>query len=180
MTGNGRTIKRAKVNFLRRLTKNELSDVEIVDGNFIVTKDGGLYTDFEGKRVELIQSLKADEIFPINKVEIFYDNLDHSDYLGYSWELISQGRVPVGLDVNDTDFNEIGKLGGEKKHKLTVDEMPAHTHGISTMGGSELASGYSYVNGGGYNNAFTQATGGNQPHNNMQPYIVMAFWRRVA
>ena len=46
MTGNGRTIKRAKVNFLRRLTKNELSDVEIVDGNFIVTKDGGLYTDF--------------------------------------------------------------------------------------------------------------------------------------
>lgn len=81
MTGNGRTIKRAKVNFLRRLTKNELSDVEIVDGNFIVTKDGGLYTDFEGKRVELIQSLKADEIFPINKVEIFYDNLDHSDYL---------------------------------------------------------------------------------------------------
>ena len=129
MTGNGRTIKRAKVNFLRRLTKNELSDVEIVDGNFIVTKDGGLYTDFEGKRVELIQSLKADEIFPINKVEIFYDNLDHSDYLGYSWELISQGRVPVGLDVNDTDFNEIGQEVYYLLHGVTAHAL-GRDHGV--------------------------------------------------
>lgn len=151
--------------------KTEWKDGEtIVNETNMKNIENGIYLNRE-----LLNAL-----LPINKVELFYDDLDHSNYFGYTWELISQGRVPVGLDVNDTDFNEIGKIGGEKKHKLTVNEMPAHTHGISTMGGSELASGYSYANGGSYNNAFTQATGGNQPHNNMQPYIVMAFWRRVA
>lgn len=151
--------------------KTEWKDGEtIVNETNMKNIENGIYLNRE-----LLNAL-----LPINKVELFYDDLDHSNYFGYTWELISQGRVPVGLDVNDTDFNEIGKIGGEKKHKLTVDEMPAHTHGISTMGGSEFASGYSYVNGGGYNNAFTQTIGGNQPHNNMPPYIVMAYWKRVA
>lgn len=63
-------------------------------------------------------------LLPINKVELFYDDLDHSNYFGYTWELISQGRIPIGLDANDTDFNEIGKIGGEKKHKLSKEELP--------------------------------------------------------
>lgn len=151
--------------------KTEWKDGEtIVNETNMKNIENGIYLNRE-----LLNAL-----LPINKVELFYDDLDHSNYFGYTWELISQGRIPIGLDTNDTDFNEIGKIGGEKKHKLIVNEMPAHTHGISTMGGSAIASGYSYVNGGGYNDAFTQATGGNQPHNNMPPYIVMAFWKRVA
>ena len=33
-----------------------------------------------------------------------------------------KGRVPVGLDSEDTDFNTLGKTGGEKTHKLKIDE----------------------------------------------------------
>lgn len=151
--------------------KTEWKDGEtIVNETNMKNIENGIYLNRE-----LLNAL-----LPINKVELFYDDLDHSNYFGYTWELISQGRIPIGLDANDTDFNVIGKIGGEKKHKLTVDEMPPHTHGISTMGGSAVASGYSYINGGSYNNAFTQTTGGNQPHNNMPPYIVMAYWKRVA
>jgi microcystin-dependent protein len=40
-----------------------------------------------------------------------------------------RGRVPVGYDVGETEFNALGKSGGEKTHILTVAEMPAHNHG---------------------------------------------------
>ena len=60
------------------------------------------------------------EPFPINKVEVFFDDLDHSNFLGYTWEMVSQGRFPVGLDTNDTDFNIIGKTGGEFFESLSA------------------------------------------------------------
>ncbi len=39
-----------------------------------------------------------------------------------------KGRVPVGYDASQTEFNTIGKTGGEKTHTLSVNEMPSHTH----------------------------------------------------
>lgn len=43
-----------------------------------------------------------------------------------------KGRVPVGLDDNDVDFNGLGKKGGEKTHLLTDDEIPSHNHSATT------------------------------------------------
>ena len=40
-----------------------------------------------------------------------------------------RGRVPVGKST-DTDFNELGKTGGEKEVTLTVEQMPAHRHDL--------------------------------------------------
>lgn len=39
-----------------------------------------------------------------------------------------KGRVPVGLDTSQTEFNTLGKTGGAKTHTLTINEMPSHTH----------------------------------------------------
>lgn len=124
------------------------------------------------------------EAFPINKVEVFFDAKDHSNFLGFQWEMISQGKMPIGLNVNDLDFNSIGKIGGEKTHTLTVNEIPEHRHeqyGTTANGGSSyqspiIANAYSAHATG----AYTANVGGGQAHNNMPPYIVMAFWRRVA
>lgn len=84
-------------------------------------------------------------------------------------------RVPVGLDTSDEDFDTIGKIGGEKEHTLTIDEMPSHKHGYdydqtegSNTGG--LKTGTNNVYGG-----TTKATGGGQPHNIMQPYTVTCY-----
>lgn len=38
------------------------------------------------------------------------------------------GRVPVGFDVTQSEFDFLGKTGGAKTHTLTVNEMPSHTH----------------------------------------------------
>lgn len=127
------------------------------------------------------------EAFPINKVEIFFDDLDHSNFLGCTWEMISQGRVPVGLDTSDTDFNIIGKTGGEKTHKLTFGELPSGVVGGGTNNRSWAIAAWGDFSGSAYvttTNNDSHNTNSNgisgQPHNNLQPYIVMAFWRRIA
>lgn len=38
------------------------------------------------------------------------------------------GRVPVGYDAVQGEFNAVGKVGGAKTHQLVTSEMPAHTH----------------------------------------------------
>lgn len=119
------------------------------------------------------------EAFPINKVEVFFDALDHSDFLGFSWERIAEGKFPVGYNSNDSDYNQIGKTGGEKMHKLTIDEIPPHSHN-SYYSASVLDGGtwWSQANSG--NTVPTSKTGGGKPHENRPPYIVMAFWQRIA
>jgi len=39
-----------------------------------------------------------------------------------------QGRIPVGQDTAQTEFDVLGETGGSKTHVLTVDQMPIHTH----------------------------------------------------
>lgn len=39
-----------------------------------------------------------------------------------------KGRVAVGLDSSQTEFNVLGEVGGAKTHTLTESEMPTHTH----------------------------------------------------
>lgn len=39
-----------------------------------------------------------------------------------------KGRIPVGRDSSQTEFDTLGEIGGAKTHTLTVSEMPSHTH----------------------------------------------------
>ena len=126
-------------------------------------------------------------IFPVGQIVIKGDNEDYSNWLGFTWERTAVGKVLVGIDSTDTDFNTIGKNGGEKTHTLTIDEMPKHRHTqISANSGSSGLTGTTYTGLGwstGNNeslNTAMQNTGGSQPHNNLQPYQVVAYWKRIA
>lgn len=39
-----------------------------------------------------------------------------------------KGRVAVGLDSSQTEFDTLGETGGAKTHTLSISEMPSHTH----------------------------------------------------
>ena len=87
-------------------------------------------------------------------------------------------RVPVGMDETDTDFDELGNTGGEKEHILTEAEMPKHRHNkldavIYAPTGTN--SGVSYNSPSSTTVMNTDYAGGDQPHNNLQPYIVTNF-----
>ena len=97
------------------------------------------------------------------------------------------GKVPVGLDSNDTDFDTLGETGGEKEHTLTVNEMPEHKHqGIEWLGNSQynislnsgsLATGYkmTWTGSSDTSKIQTASAGGSQPHNIVQPYLVVNY-----
>lgn len=101
-------------------------------------------------------------------------------------------RVAVGRDINDSDFNILGNKGGEKTHKLSVNEMPTHGSHINTgdaVLGTGNFQGYlkntvmtTYSNTRGWDlyrgDEITPTghdEGGSQSHNNLQPYIVTNF-----
>lgn len=144
---------------------------------------------------QVVNSL-ANLFFPIKKVVIFNDNDDHSNYLDFTWERIASGKMLVGIDSADTDFNTIGKTGGEKEHTLTIDEMPSHSHdmdeeafggggyknkmGIRQDGGGSSHLVPQYAQTTGYSTYKPTDTGGGQAHNNMPPYQVVALWQRIS
>lgn len=125
-------------------------------------------------------------VFPIGSTYITQTNTNPSTILKFgTWERV-KGKVLVGLDEDDTDFNEIGKTGGEKKHTMTVAEMASHNHTVvaRSVAGSSTASvssgaGLSVPNPTG--EIVIGNTGNSQPFNIMQPYEVVGYmWKRIS
>ena len=87
------------------------------------------------------------------------------------------GKVPVGYDPTDTDFNPVGHTDGEKTHTLTIEEMPSHNHSRNYYSSDWCANGTKS----GYHGSdtgtkkVTGSTGGGQAHNNLQPYAVIKY-----
>ena len=109
-------------------------------------------------------------------------------YSGTTWVAWGSGRVPVGVNTNDSDFNTAEKTGGEKTHTLTQSQMPAHTHtgkgyGLLINKADSGGDGQSMTFGtGSYNRRYantTDSVGGGTAHNNLQPYITCYMWKRT-
>lgn len=94
-----------------------------------------------------------------------------------------KGKVPVGKDSSQSEFNILNKIGGEKTHKLTINEIPSHNHVMSAVRQWNSSGGYPWVaNGEVYKaieNGVTTSVGGSQSHNNLQPYIVVNYIIKV-
>lgn len=114
-----------------------------------------------------------------------------------------RGRFPLG--VNTTALGEmesditnysgisgvysLGAEGGEEYHRLTIGELPTHTHSAPTTNGVAAAAGTGFELGGwngtavvsstgydyGARAAPTEATGSNELHNNMPPYTAFQY-----
>lgn len=102
-----------------------------------------------------------------------------------------QGRVPVdnGTDPFGNPYT-LGQRGGEPAHTLTVNELPAHVHtatgAVTAIGNLPSPANNVWAANGAspygpatdasvMNAAAVTATGGSQPHSNLQPYLVLVF-----
>ena len=112
-----------------------------------------------------------------------------------TWEQI-QGRFLWASN----QAHPAGSTGGEETHKLTVNEMPSHSHtsklcGITSTGPGAAQEGDFYrtahwnrfqTEGSNVHDYYgmgtltPQSVGGGQPHNNMPPYLSVDMWRRTA
>jgi microcystin-dependent protein len=116
-----------------------------------------------------------------------------------------KGKVVVGVDAGQTEFDVLGETGGEKTHVLTSGEMPSHTHiqdahnhvqtphahdiqygngsgvtsgttrNIQQNSGSTLGTSQSATVPLAAATATNQNTGGGGAHNNLQPYIALNY-----
>lgn len=135
-----------------------------------------------------ITNLEGKQAFAIGMV-IRYDQplsvLPPAGWIDFNPEN-EQGRVWVARSESDYDFG-LGSTGGEKTHLLKTDELPEHDHlqGSEALyndyGGGSVVGQRSYPNGDrtAYRNQKTSKTGGNLPHNNLQPYVAVRYIKYV-
>lgn len=120
-----------------------------------------------------------EQIYPIGIVLTFGVSTNPATLLGIgTWTAIA-GKVIVGIDAGQTEFDTLDEIGGSKTHTLAISEIPAHTHTYDAMSGGSATG-----NGGNSNmlaNGSTSGSaGGGGSHNNLQPYQVKYVWQRTA
>ena len=94
-----------------------------------------------------------------------------------------KGRVPVGVDSGQTEFDTLGETGGAKTHTLTNAEAPSHNHSVRSQSGNYPSSNFADLgfmrsgasNYGLDNGANIGPSGGDGAHNNLQPYIALNY-----
>lgn len=132
--------------------------------------------------------INIDFIYPIGTIYETTSTVHPNVLFGGTWEEYGRGRVTVGLYPTWTETSYIGQMGGEKEHILTTNEIPSHNHANPCAihnGGdagnyrSLFATNTDFWSKADWNNK-TADTGGGQAHNNMQPYIVVYRYRRIA
>lgn len=139
--------------------------------------------DFE-TRLKALETKKSP--IPIGLIAIW--GKPASELIPEGWKECTdlRGRFPLGWNPDDEDFNELGKVGGEKTHTLTIDEIPTHTHSYEDIYYSENYGTVALPNNIGSNKTdndnrgmqmrrTSYATGGDKPHNNMPPYRIVKY-----
>ena len=132
-----------------------------------------------------------DRIYPVGSIYISTSpTFNPQNVWGGTWKKTADGRCLIG--ANST--YPLGSTGGEATHTLSNNEMPSHDHSLSdwamswkqngakgevNLGVSATADAWSN-NRGYFKSQTSKATGGSQPHNNMQPYLAVYIWERTA
>ena len=149
-------------------------NLEVADSNDLNLKLTG---GDKGLRLHMLET-----IYPVGSIYINAGVATNpGTLLGFgTWTAFGTGRTIVGVDSSDTDFDTVRETGGAKTHQLSISELPAHTHNVS-MSTSDVDGDFlSEGNNTGISTFTTTSTGGDQAHNNLQPYITAYMWRRTA
>ena len=123
-----------------------------------------------------------DIIYPIGSVYLSLIEINPTNLFGGTWEQIKDTFLLAA-----GDSYAAGDTGGETEHTLTVDEMPSHNHYLkgASMAVSDYFGGSTNDYGITHNGTAQQTndlthTGGDQPHNNMPPYLAIYMWKRIS
>lgn len=147
-------------------------------------------TDYERIKREYDLSLLqknrlTDKIYPVGSIYMSVNEVSPAVLFGGVWERIENAFLLAASSAHPT-----GERGGEERVALSEAEMPSHYHGnIHCSLGQYLSAAYGEgttgnagitVNSGNSNYRYvTDSKGGNQPHNNMPPYLSVCMWVRI-
>lgn len=112
----------------------------------------------------------------VGKIIIDTKNVNPATYLGFgTWQLWGAGRVPVGVNIADNDFNTVEKTGGSKylqkhSHKIVRSK---NTFGVGAYPNYQIATDSN-------NSNYETKESGTGDSGNLQPYITCYMWKRVS
>ena len=116
-------------------------------------------------------------LFPLGYIYITTSSTSPAEIFGGTWE-----RIKDVFLLAASNLYRVGSTGGEATHKLTIEEMPSHSHELNDIGvnwssgpreySAQVSSQSSRV-------IETNKVGGDQAHNNMPPYLAVYMWRRI-
>jgi len=130
-------------------------------------------------------------IYPVGSIYMSVNSTNPGTLFGGTWAAWGAGRVPVGINTSDADFNTVEKTGGTKTHThglsagfakvaLSIDGWLAiarkatatwtKTHKMTgTVSGEDTTFAYG-----------TELGGNTDSGSSLQPYIVCYMWKRTA
>lgn len=141
-------------------------------------------TSFDGSQNVTITTV-VDKLlpYPVGAIYTSVVSTSPASLFGGTWAAFGAGRVLVGINSSDSDFNQSQETGGAKTVTLTAAQsgLPSHSHtqrggGFNGSIGSEPGSNINT------NLGSTGTTGGqsaSEAHENMPPYIVVYMWKRT-
>ena len=82
------------------------------------------------------------DVYPVGSIYTTVEAaFDPATAFGGTWEVFGAGKVLVGLDSADTDFDTVEELRGNKTQTLATDNLPEHRHGLNLrMAGSQVTN----------------------------------------
>jgi microcystin-dependent protein len=81
---------------------------------------------------EYIQQF-AKTMYPVGSIYMSTKSTNPSTYFGGTWVAWGSGRVPVGINTSDSNFNTVEKTGGASTVALTTAQMPSHSHAKGSL-----------------------------------------------
>ena len=72
-------------------------------------------------------------IYPVGSIYMSVNATNPSTYFGGTWVAWGAGRVPVGINASDSNFNTVEKTGGAATVTLSASQIPSHTHAKGTL-----------------------------------------------
>lgn len=166
---------------------NKNTYYEIKKGNSLVAlkdlqgKANVLY--FDGTNWQVVSNVVNDalNIFPVGSLFFSTTPTNPSAWMGGTWEAWGTGRVPVGVDTSQTEFNTVEKTGGSKSYNRITTTRYNNTSGSIEKYGFQKGSGF-YAN-----RTIVYDTDLGNSHSEtaleiptIQPYITCYMWKRVA
>lgn len=178
----------ATANKIKLYAKDVSSKAELFaqdeDGDVIQITDGGV-----------LKAIKT--IYPVGSLYITTVSTNPATVLGFgTWAAFGEGKVLVGLDSGDTDFDTSEETGGAKTHSHSSGSLagPSHNHTVSHDSWGEVidnTAGRLNTHSDGAHRKATGAktssssgtgsvTGSTATASSLQPYVVVYMFKRTA